>query len=730
MWIEADTNLPSGESLVRQILFGKQFTRAEFGLETRTLWMPDVFGYSAALPQIMLKCGLDSIMTTKISWNQFNRFPCDTFHWRGIDGRQVLAHFITTPELTSRSYSYNGEMTPFTVKGIWDQYKQKEINDELLLCFGAGDGGGGPTKEALEAASAMKAIPGLPQVELGRAEDYFERMHKRLVDKELPVWDGELYLEYHRGTYTSQAANKRANRKSEILYHDAEFYGALADTLTGQHRYPAAELREGWEKILLNQFHDILPGSSIRQVYQDSQQDYCHISEIGERAVRQAKKALFDRIPTKSPSVVVLNSLGWPRDALVQVRWTEGWENKTIANVQGEPCTSQVVEENGAKKVLFQTHDLPALGYRVYPVIAAPLHAASEPMVITPKTLETKSYRIALNERGQMTSLFDKINQRQVLAPGARANVLQAFDDKPMAFDAWDIDIFYQEKMREVDDLIEAVVEETGPLRGVLRLRWRFRDSEISQRITLYRDSPRIDFRTWIDWHESQQLLKTAFPVSIRSTRATYDIQFGNVERPTHWNTSWDLARFEVVAHKWADLSEGDYGVSLLNDCKYGYDVKNNVIRLTLLKSAVRPDDFADRGQHEFTYALLPHKGDWREGKTIEQAYALNYPAHASFITAPQAGDLPAEYAFASVDTEGVIVETIKEAEEGRAWVVRVYESTQCRHGAAKMTIGQPIRKAVECNLLEEDEQPAPFAGRDLTFSIAPYEIKTFKIWF
>ncbi len=730
MWVEADTNLPSGESLVRQILLGKQFTRAEFGVETRVLWMPDVFGYSAALPQIMRKSGLDSIMTTKISWNQFNRFPYDTFDWRGIDGSKVLAHFITTPELNSRSYSYNGEMTPFTVKGIWDQYKQKEINDELLLCFGAGDGGGGPTKEALEAASAMKAIPGLPQVELGSAEDYFERLHKRLEDKELPVWDGELYLEYHRGTYTSQAANKRANRKSEILYHDAEFYNALTDTLTGQHRYPAAELREGWEKILLNQFHDILPGSSIRQVYQDSQQDYSHISEIGERAVRQAKRTLYDRIPTKTPSAVVLNSLGWRRDALVELPWTEEWKDKTIADAQGQSCESQVVEENGRRKVLFQTTNLPPLGYRVYPVVAAPLHSASEPMVITRKTLENKFYRITLDERGQMTSLFDKVNQREVLAAGARANVLQVFDDRPMAFDAWDIDIFYQEKMKEVDDLIEAVVEETGPLRGVLRLRWHFRDSEITQRITLYRDSPRIDFRTWIDWHESQQLLKVAFPVAIRSTRATYDIQFGNVERPTHWNTSWDLARFEVVAHKWADLSEGDYGVSLLNDCKYGYDVKNNVIRLTLLKSAVRPDDFADRGQHEFTYALLPHKGDWREGRTVEQAYALNYPAHASFIAAPQTGDLPDEYAFASVDKEGVIVETIKQAEDGQAWIVRLYESTQCRHSAVKMTFGQPIRNAVECNLLEEDEQPARFADRNLVFAIAPYEIKTFKIWF
>ncbi len=729
MWVESDTNLPSGESLVRQILLGKQFTRAEFGIDTRLLWMPDVFGYSAALPQIMRRSGLDYFMTTKISWNQFNRFPYDTFSWRGIDGTEVLAHFITTPTRDSTAFTYNGEMTPFAVKGIWDQYKQKEINDELLLCFGAGDGGGGPSLEALEAASAMKGIPGLPQVQLGRADDYFERLGKRLTDKDLPVWDGELYLEYHRGTYTSQAANKRANRKSEILYHDAEFLNSLADVLTHQRDYPAADLRLGWEKILLNQFHDILPGSSIRQVYQDSQVDYAKIAEIGRRAIERAEKTIIERIAAPTPSLVVLNSLAWRRDAIVQIPWTQEWENRTIANAEGEALAAQVVEEDGTRQLLLDAPNVPALGYCVYPVVAHS-HKALKGMLISPDTLETAFYRIELNKQGQITSLYDKTNRRSVLAPGARANVLQVFDDRPMAFDAWDIDIYYQEKMKEVDNLVEAAVEEAGPLRGVLRLRWRFDNSDITQRITLYQRSPRIDFRTTVEWHQSQQLLKVAFPVAIRSTRATYDIQFGNVERPTHWNTSWDLARFEVVAHKWADLSEGDYGVSLLNDCKYGYDIKNNVMRLTLIKSAVRPDELADKGQHEFTYALLPHKGNWREGKTIEEGYALNNPVHAALIGAPQAGALPNEYSFAAVDREAVIIETIKQAEDGQAWIVRVYESKQSRHDEVRMTFGQPIRKAVECNLIEEDEQPARFTDRVLTFPILPYEIKTFKMWF
>lgn len=808
MWVEADTNLTSGESLVRQFLLGRQFVKAEFSVEMHTLWLPDVFGYSAALPQIIQKSGLSHFLTSKISWSQFNRFPYDTFHWRGIDGTQILTHFVTTPDEGTSFYTYNGQLTPWEVKGTWEHYRQKEINSELLSLFGWGDGGGGPTREMLESAQVLKDLPGLPQVALGRAEPYFAHLKERLKAKDVPVWDGELYLEYHRGTYTSQAYNKRANRKSEVLYHDAEWLSAAADLLTCQDHYPAQALRLGWELILLNQFHDILPGSSIHAVYEDSRRDYERIHAIGQEALQQAQQAVLERVSTPSETLVVFNSLGWARDGLLELPWTPEMEFKTIRTLSGPAAPVQVSTVAGDKKLLVEVAAIPALGYQSYQVAQAvsgqtisaadaaaaglfteqegktdsaspiegkkqyslvrwqddqkapksngngngtkghshpanrnlfrypplpqaqPQPGLKQELQVSPTYLENAYYRIELNRQGQITSLWDKRNAREVIAPGGRANLLLAFEDKPMNFDAWDIDIYYQEKQREIGDLVEAQVEEAGPLRGVLRLRWSFADSLITQRLTIYRSAPRIDFRTAVDWHEHQILLKVAFPVAVRATRATYDIQFGNLERPTHWNTSWDVARFETVGHKWADLSEGNYGVSLLNDCKYGYDIKDNVLRLTLIKSGIEPDQQADQGLHEFTYSLLPHAGDWRNSHVVEEAYALNSPLLVGRVPEAQHGTLPVRYCFAELDADHVILETVKQAEDGQAWIVRVYEYKQCRRSAVHLTFGQPIRKAVECNLIEEDERPVSYSSNRLAFPITPYEIKTFKIWF
>ena len=735
MWVEADTNLTSGESLVRQFLLGKRFVKEEFGIDMNILWLPDVFGYSWALPQIVKKSGLKYFLTTKISWSQFNRFPYDTFRWRGIDGTELLTHFVTTPEVNSPFYTYNGRLEPGEVKGIWDNYRQKEVNDECLTLFGWGDGGGGPTMEMLESARGLKNLPGLPSVELGSAEVFFERLEKRLDGKNLPVWDGELYLEYHRGTYTSQAKNKRANRKAEILYHAAEWLSALADLLTGQNDYPARSLQAGWELILLNQFHDILPGSSIHQVYEDSLEDYKRINHLGSHAVEAAQRTIADQISVNQDSLLVFNPLSWKRDGLVEFPWPEGEDLKTSPAVH-DPAI-QVVEVNGERKVLFPVEAVPALGYQAYPLIQRSqlVQENGAELSITPETLENRFYRLQLNHAGQITSIWDKQNSREVLAPGSRGNVFQAFEDKPLAFDAWDIDIYYQEKMKEIGELVDRTVEETGPLRGVLRLSWRFYDSIITQRLILYYNSPRIDFCTEVDWQEQQVLLKVAFPVAIRSTRATYDIQFGNIERPTHWNTSWDYARFEVVGHKWADLSEGNYGVSLLNDCKYGYDVKDNVLRLTLIKSSIRPDPQADKGRHNFIYGLLPHAGDWRNSEIVRQAYDLNNPLLSGGVIKEGMSEtlvrsLPACFSFAEVDADNVILETVKKAELEEAWVIRVYEYKQYHSSRASINFGKRILKALECNLMEEEEQPATYEGQRLSFAISPYEIKTFKVWF
>lgn len=726
MWVEPDVNLPSGESLIRQLIFGRRYIRETFGVESYVCWLPDVFGYSWALPQILKKSGMRTFMTTKISWSQFNRFPHDTFSWRGIDGSEILTHFVTTPEEASPFYTYNGQLSPREIKGTWDHYQQKGINDELLTAFGWGDGGGGPTKEMLESAQVMRNLPGFPKVELGMVEPYFERLAARL--KDLPVWDGELYLEYHRGTYTSQAQIKRDNRKAELLYHQVEWLASLTDMLTEESGYP--DLTDGWELLLLNQFHDILPGSSIRQVYEDSAEDFEKIRAIGEGAFEQAQARLLSGLSLEQDSLIVFNALSWARGGLVEL--PAEVENKTLAGVNVQPLPSQRVFEDAASKLLVHVPEVPPLGYRAYPLIETQPETQAEvssPLTVQCDRLENNFYRISLNENGQIESLFDKLNQREVIAAGECGNVLQAFEDKPLAFDAWDIDIFYQEKVQEITHLVSAEVEETGPLRGVLKLSWRFYDSTIIQRLTIYSHSPRIDFRTEVDWHEQQVLVKVAFPTTIRSTKATYDIQFGTIERPTHWNNSWDWARFEVVGHKWADLSEGNYGVALLNDCKYGHDIKDHIMRLTLIKSAIRPDALADKGRHAFTYSLLPHAGTWRESQVIPEAYALNLPLRSAHTAANPGGVLPASYAFAEVDADNVILETLKRAEDGDGWVVRVFETKQSR-GEVSLTFTQPLKRVLECNLVEEEERPVNFEGERVRFTMTPYEIKTFKLWF
>jgi alpha-mannosidase len=729
MWIEADTNIPSGESLIRQLLAGKRYIRERFGIDSRLLWLPDVFGYSWALPQIARGCGIDYFLTTKISWSQFNRFPYDTFRWRGIDGSELLTHFVTTPDPDSRMYTYNGRFTPAEVAGLWKQYRQKETNDELLLLFGFGDGGGGPTAEMLEAGRALENLPGLPAVAQTLPETYFERLAARVDHDRLPVWDGELYLEYHRGTYTSQAYNKWANRQAEMLYHHAEWLSTLGDLLTGSDAYPDEALRSGWERILLNQFHDILPGSSIAEVYEDSRADYAAILATGREVVAVAQERLLAAMARDSAGVVVFNGCSWARDGLVALPWSDELARGWLVDAGGARVVTQQVSGERGDLLLLQARDVPALGYATFSLgDGEPAPVEPPPLSVSARELENDDYRLELDGQGRLVSLYDKRYRREVLA--GPANVFQTFVDRPMAFDAWDIDIYYQERQEDVTELLEAVVEETGPLRGVLRLQWRFLDSTITQRLTIYAHSPRIDFDTEVDWQERQILLKVAFPLRVRTTRATYEIQFGTIERPTHWNTSWDYARFEVPAQRWADLSEGDYGVALLNDSKYGYDVRDNVLRLTLLKSAIYPDPEADRGRQRFTYSLLPHGGDWRAGEVVVEAYALNWPLAARAVAAQDNGELPERFSFAAVAASHVILETVKQAEDGDGWIVRFYECEQRRNPEVVVEFGQRLNRAVACNLIEETHEPASVDGNRLTFAIDPYEIKSFRVWF
>ncbi|MBE9916214.1 alpha-mannosidase [Paenibacillus donghaensis] len=748
MWLESDCNIPSGESLVRQLLTGKRFFRDEFGVDNRVLWLPDVFGYSWALPQILKKSGIDYFMTTKISWSQYNRFPYDTFTWRGIDGTEILTHYITTPDNDgSWFYTYNGNVTGASIQGLWNNYRQKDINDQLLLAYGWGDGGGGPTRDMLEAVRCYEDMPGAPQVKTGKAEEFFARLEEQVKDEpQLHLWDGELYLEYHRGTYTSQAHNKRMNRRMELLLHNAEFLNALALALNPEHAYPVELLAESWEIVLRNQFHDIIPGSSIHEVYEDSKLEYEEAAKLALAAIDNGLAGLDAKDSGKSEQgldagtgqgqpVRIFNALGWTRSFLAEVDANEAAELAWYS-ADGAKLDVQAVPGDSGK-VMVAVQDVPAYGFttiygrreeKKQSGNAVDLNKAAEAWTIGTDRIETPYYSISLNETGQIASLYDKQSGREVLKPGQPANVLQVFEDKPMAHDAWDIDIYYQDKMTVIDGLQEASVLEAGPLRGVLKLVYAYQNSAIEQHLTVYRDHPRIDFKTRVDWHEHQQLLKTAFPVEIRSTKATYEIQFGNVERPTHWNTSWDYARFESVAQRWVDLSEGGYGVSLLNDCKYGHDIRNHVIRLSLIKSAVYPDGNADQGLHEFTYSLYPHIGGWYEAGTHQAACELNAPLMAA--SAPVGAGLPETLGMLNVNARNVMIDTVKKAEDGKTLIVRLYEFGGIRTKAAVTVnphLGQ-IRSADETDLMEEHPSALSFAGQDIEVALAPYEIKTLNI--
>lgn len=711
MWIETDCNLASGESLVRQILHGKRYFARELGYETRDVWIPDVFGYAASLPQIMKKSGVEYFLTQKISWNQFNKFPHHTFLWEGIDGTKIFTHFPPAD-------TYNSVIAPSELAFNVKNFKEHGHASRSLLVYGFGDGGGGPTIEMLEKADRLQNFEGMPKVELEKAITFFEKAEADARD--LPVWVGELYLELHRGTYTSQARNKRGNRKSEFLLHDAEFFDAVSLALAPKRTESAADperavydvtglgekganthraaLDRAWKLVLLNQFHDIIPGSSIHWVYQDSDRDYETVRVLGE-SVRDSAlgslEALVDTHEFLHP-ILVSNTLGLRRREIISL------PDGTAASVDVPPC-----------------------GYTVVDAKDTFLHTAENPVTATATkhgiTLENGVVRVKINTKGHLTSVYDLRAKREALsAPG---NVLHLHEDIPNCWDAWDVDVFYKEKCETLDGIDKLELIESGPLRAIVRIRRSFGKSLLEQDIILRAGSARIDFSTEVNWQESQKMLKVAFPVDIHSPRATYEIQYGHLERPTHTNTSWDLARFEVCGQKWADLSETGYGVALLNDCKYGYDIQGNVMRLSLLRAPISPDPLADRGHQKFTYALLPHAGDLRQAGVIEEAYALNVPLLAR-ETKPTTGPLPASHSFFQLD-RGVI-EAIKVAEDGGAIIVRFYESTGAR-GSATLSTTLPVRKAWLASMMEEEQKPLPLKDGAVKVDLTPFEIVTVK---
>lgn len=696
MWVEADCNLSSGESLVRQFLYGKRFMKNEFGVESRVLWLPDVFGYSAALPQIMNKCGIDKFITSKIGWNESNKMPYDTFIWHGIDNTPVFTYFMTAQDKVrgkepATNVTYNAKLNANQLRGAYDRFQQKELYNDVLITFGFGDGGGGPTAKDLEMYDRLKkGIPGTSTAVMGFAGDFLEDVKEKTENNpHMPHWNGELYLEFHRGTYTSQAKNKKYNRKSEFMFEQAETLSLINEYLNGVS-YPKEKLQSAWETILLNQFHDIIPGSSIREVYDVSHEQYRKIQETGGSIIDGALRKIADGVCAD--------------------------EGILVYNPNSFASSSAVKTDSG----YIYAENIPAKGYKVI----APNEMQSD-ISLTENTLENVFFKLTLDENGNFSSIFDKRNNREVLKHGEKGNVFTVYEDYPREYDNWEISSYYTEKHWDIlnIDSIEKVYE--GERAG-LRVTRTYKQSKIVQTIFVYSHIDRIDFETYIDWKESHLVLKTAFPVDVNTNKATYDIQFGSVERPTHKNTSWDAARFEVCAHKYCDLSEYGYGVSLMNDCKYGHAIHDGVMSLTLLKCGTFPDPTADKCEHEFTYSLYPHANDYREAGTIKKAYELNVPMTAVNV-GKNKGNLPCEYSFLSVDAENVIFETAKKAEDGEGIILRGYECFNKRTTAV-LTLGVPAKSAYICDMLENEETEIPILDGKITLNFKPFEIITVKL--
>ncbi|GAB4557316.1 MAG: alpha-mannosidase [Anaerolineae bacterium] len=715
MWVEADCNISSGEALIRQILHGLRFFREEFGTRPRVCWLPDVFGYPANLPQILVGSGLTAFFTTKLHWQARNPFPYHLFWWEGIDGTRILAHI----PLLRRNY--NGHPTPEELRLAWDQFNEKALYDEVLFPFGHGDGGGGPTEGMLEYARRASSFPGVPTCRQGLEEAYFDRL--RASSPELPRWRGELYLETHRGTFTTQAATKRANRKNELLLRDAEIASVMAQWLGEEIDVRA--LRKAWERLLLLQFHDILPGSSIGEVYRDAARIYADV-ETAARGVRDtALASVARRVP--DADLAVFNTLSWPRTDLVTVDLPADGPAGLIDHSGRAVVTQEIEASHETRRVIFVAKDVPPMGYAAFRFRQDALEPPQSSLQITPNRMENRYFILELTPNGEISRLWDKRCQREVIPPGQLANELQLFQDGPEREAAWNIHATFERRRYPFEGTSSVEVVETGPVRGVVRVVRHHRASRIEQDIVLYDELPRIDFVTRVDWQERQTLLKVAFPVDVLADQATFEIQFGAVQRPTHRNTSWDQEKFEVPAHRWADLSEAGYGVSLLNDCKYGYDVRDNVLRLTLLRGPEFPDPDADRGHHEFVYALWPHRGDWRDGDTVRQGWQLNVPlVPVAPADRDVARDLPGSHSLIHVDGPAV-VEALKPAEDGHGVILRLYEPHGGR-GPVTVTLPTAAAKVARCNLVEEPEEEISAPDGRFTTAIRPFQILTFRI--
>jgi alpha-mannosidase len=791
MWVEPDLNMPDGESLVRQLLVGKRWYKQAYGVDVRIGWNPDSFGYTWQLPQIYKKSGVDYFVTQKMTWNDTNQLPFKLFWWESPDGSKVLSYF-------PHDYA-NDNLNPVRLSADLAQARQRSTGmTDMMDLYGVGDHGGGPTRAILDEgfhwADASTPAKVIPKMQFGIAQTYFSTVEKQIAPESptwnyqsiakgytappavpgrvsIPTWKSELYFEYHRGVFTTQANHKRNMRDAEVEVLDAEKWASLA-WLDGRE-YPGNELTEDWKKVLFNQFHDLAAGSGIGVIYKDAQRDYDVVrwstNEIGTNALA----ALTDKIDTQpkmhpgfdgetGESIVIFNPLGWTRSGEVTVKLPEseyvngfviydpeGGPNQPSSYYEqlGMPTVQTVIVPwHAPSEIHVPVTDVPPLGYKVLRLIPGCHSRGCSQHQNTAwqgnadpdlqgscggpdgDWLENRYYRMAVDPmNGCIKSLFDKRSNSETLAPGACGNQLQAFKDTPKEYDAWNID------PGTLDQDPTVVGGKTSVWCGGVsayvgsgfRIERHWQNSEFEQIITFQGDQ--IDIDNDIDWHESHVLLKAAFPLAASGPFATYEIPYGAIERPTTRNNSWEKAQFEVAAMRWADLGDGKHGLSVLNNSKYGYDAVGNTLRITLLRSPTWPDAEADRGHHHFHYALYPHAGTWKDALTVRHGYEYNYPLTA-VVTTAHAGSLPAEHSFASAGPENVVLTAVKKAEDSNGLIFRAYEWAG-KDSTAEFDVPPGATGATVTNMMETPEgSPLSVTGDVVKVPIKPYEILTIRV--
>ncbi len=670
MWVEPDTNLSSGESLIRQILHGKRFYRDEFGLDTKLLWLPDSFGYTAALPQILKNCGVKYLTTQKIFWtyNGSDKFPYHYFTWQGMDGTEIT---------TFLHQDYTSQTDPATVNERWKSRVQKNI-DKFLLPFGYGDGGGGPTRDHIEYALRQKDLQGVPKVCLAAPDAFFETC----LDSGAPTdkYVGELYFQCHRGTYTNRADVKRNNRKSELALREAELWAvAAADKVV----YPLDTLDKSWKTVLFNQFHDTLPGSSIERVYDEANIQYAEVREDVNRIIQQSTAALVS-----GEGSTWFNSLSWERKVLVHTG-----------------------EDFGVVKI-------PPMGWSSEICTYVPAHPVSVKQEDDHIILSNGLLTISINRRGEIISCVDEKGVALISGP---ANVLKMYKDTPRMYDAWDIDSMYDQQPVTLDGESNIELMETTFWRATVRVNRQISNSIWTQDITLCADKSRVDFETHVNWNEQHRLLKVAFPTGIHTDDGINEMQFGYIKRPTHRSRPYDADRFEVCNHRYTALCEENRGAAVLNDCKYGVSMLGDTISLTLLRASTSPIRHGDRGEHCFTYSYYVWDGPFMDSRVVQEGYELNVPVTVVKGNAPTTSLM-------SVDAPHVIIDTVKAAEDGSGDVIlRLYESINAATKTA-ITLNMPVSSISLCDMLENEQEPLQVVNGKTELSFRGFEIKTIRI--